>query len=208
MAKEKIDPIALRTAYTEQLSNQLERDGYRRNDLTVSANTANTLALVTALPWIAIHLVVYGLVAGWKSFSTFDIGLLSALILLSIIIHELIHGLFFGLFAARHFKAIKFGVMWKSLNPYCFCADPVSKVQYMIALVMPGFILGTCLGVLATCIGSSTLLVLSLVSYLAAGGDLFVAYKIMRFPIIGKKALFLDHPTQPGLLVFTNETKI
>lgn len=208
MAKETVDRIALRAEYAKQVSNQLESNGYRRNDLTVSANTANAIAIVMALPWIALHLPIYGFVAGWESFKNFDMSLLTILIFLSLVVHELIHGLFFGLFAPRHFKAIAFGMMWKSLNPYCCCADPVSKVQYMIALVMPGFVLGTCLGVVATCIGSSTLLVLSLVSYLAAGGDLFVAYKIARFPIGEKKALFLDHPTQPGLLIFTKETEI
>lgn len=202
---EKKDRIALRKERVQQLCEQLTADGYMQNDLTISADTANSSAMLTTILPITLYIVLFGLTAGWSTYKNLDTGLLMLLILLSLVVHEMIHGIFFGMFAPNHFAAIEFGVFWKSLNPYCYCGDPVSKAQYLIALLMPGFLLGTCTGAAAILLGDATLLIFSLAAYLCASGDFLVACKIFRFSVRGKEALFLDHPDQPGLLVFTRD---
>ena len=202
---EKKDKIEIRKDRVQQLCKNLESEGYSQNDLTVSPETANTSAIITTLPFILIHIVLFGIIVGWESFINVNWFLLYIIFILSVIVHELIHGLFFSIFASSHFSAIEFGVLWKSLNPYCYCAEPINKTQYLIAILMPGIILGTCIGVISILCGFAELLVLSVLGYLGASGDFLIALKIIRFSVHGKKALFIDHPEKPGLLVFTKD---
>ena len=203
MSTEKRNRMALRIERVQKLCTELENGGFLRTDLSISPQTANTVAMLTALLPIVVHILLHGLFAGWTSFSSIRFDMIAILCIPSFVVHELIHGLFFGMFAPGHFRSIEFGIMWKSLNPYCYCAKPISKAQYLISVLMPGFILGTCVGVLATVFGSATLLIFSAISYLGASGDMFVACKLLRFPTRGGTSLFLDHPEKPGLLAFT-----
>lgn len=198
----KKNRIELRKERVQKLCNDLEQEGYTQTDLTISADVANTVAIISTLLPIAFYAILFGLLHGWAAYKSLDVGLLSSTVLLSIIVHEIIHGVFFGIFAPGHFSSIEFGVMWESVNPYCYCAKPVSKTQYLISVMMPGLILGTCVGAVSLVIGSATGLVFSLIAYLCASGDFFIAAKIFRFSVRGKKALFLDHPEKPGLIVF------
>lgn len=202
---EKKDKIEVRKERVQQLCECLENEGYKKNDLTISAETANTIAILTTLLPIGIYIILFGFIAGWENYKNINQDLLIISMFVSIIVHELIHGIFFSIFAPNHFSCIEFGVLWKSLNPYCYCGQPINKVQYLISVLMPGIILGTCVGAVAIATSSATWLVFSLFSYIGASGDFLVALKILQFSVRGKKALFLDHPDKPGLLVFTKE---
>lgn len=197
--------MELRKKHVLELCSQFESNGYHQSDLTISAAQANTVAMITAVLPSVVYILLFGFTAGWTSFKSTDAGMLAITILLSIFVHEFIHGFFFGLFAPHHYSSIEFGVFWKSLNPYCYCAEPVSKAQYLTALLMPGFILGTCVGAIAILTHSPNWLLFSIVAYFSASGDFMVAYKLIRFRCAGQQALFLDHPDQPGLLAFTKQ---
>ncbi|MDO4744798.1 MAG: DUF3267 domain-containing protein [Clostridia bacterium] len=199
------DRIAKRKKNLQNLSDQLTANGYTRSDLIVSAKTANTYATLSVLPFITVYAVAFGLIVGWRSYTDVDFGLLGISILLSLVIHELIHGFFFSLFAEGKFRSVEFGVLWKSFNPYCYCGDPVRKTQYLIALTMPGIILGALVGAIAIAVGSATWLIFSLVAFLSASGDFLIALKILIFGKRGNGGLFQDHPDQPGVVVFTKE---
>lgn len=201
----KKDKMELRKERVQQLCEKLEKEGYCKEDLTISAEMANTTAILTTLLPIGIYIILFNYIAGWEAYININVYLLVISMFISLIVHELIHGLFFGIFAPSHFSAIEFGVLWKSLNPYCYCGEPITKVQYLISVLMPGIILGTCVGAVAIITGSATWLVFSLFSYVGASGDFLVALKIMRFSDNGKKALFVDHPDKPGLLVFSKD---
>ena len=196
------DKLALRRAKTQQLSEKLLSMGYQKTDLTISVQKANTSAALTAAPLVMCVVVLYLLTAGWQGLLNVEWDLLGVIILLLIIVHELIHGLFFALFAPSHSRAVTFGMMWKSLNPYCYCAEPVNKVQYLIASLAPCFILGVATGAVAIATGSATWLLGCVVSLLCASGDLLVALKLISFIPEGKDALFVDHPDLPGLMAF------
>lgn len=199
------EKMAQRKARVQKRCAQFEAEGYRQIDLTISAKTANSRAVASTLPLIVLHVLLFGWIAGWRAFADLDMGLLGTAVLVSIVVHELIHGLFFALAAPGGFRSVEFGVFWESMNPYCYCAEPVSKGQYLTALTMPGILLGTVVGVMAICFGSATWLLFSLVAYLLASGDFFIAVMILRYDGKGKQTLFLDHPDQPGLLVFQKE---
>lgn len=197
--------LALRKKKVMEFCQQMQANGYILNELTVSTETANSVAVIASLPFIILYVVAFGCIAGWKEYMNVNMGMLGTSVFVSIVIHELIHGFFFGLFAPHKFRSVEFGIFWKSLNPYCYCSEPVSKVQYLTALTMPGILLGAVVGTVALGMHSSTWLLFSLVEFLMASGDFFVAFKIFRFGKQGDKALFQDHPDLPGLLVFTKK---
>ena len=99
--KEKKDKIEIRKDRVQQLCKNLESEGYSQNDLTVSPETANTSAIITTLPFILIHIVLFGIIVGWESFINVNWFLLYIIFIFSIIVHELIHGLFFSIFASK-----------------------------------------------------------------------------------------------------------
>lgn len=200
--KKKQDKLALRREQTHQLCEKLLSMGYQQTDLTISVEKANSSAALTAIPFMVGIVALYLLTAGWQGLLNVEWDLLGVLILFLIIVHELIHGVFFALFAPSHGRAVTFGVMWKSLNPYCYCAEPVKKMQYLIASLAPCVILGMITGAVAMVTGSATWLLGCLVSFLCASGDLLVALKLSAFVPEGKEALFVDHPDLPGLMAF------
>ncbi len=195
--------IEKRKKRVEALSNQLKEQGFRKKDLFVDADKANIMALLTGILPSGIFLWAFIAFAGWENLKIINYIFLVPAIIISIFIHEAIHGFFFGLFAKSHFKAVEFGFLWDTMNPYCYCAEVLSRKQYLTALLMPGFILGTCTGLLALFLQSATCLYLSIFSHFGAGGDLLIAYLILRTKKLRKEELFLDHPDKPGVILFS-----
>lgn len=102
---------------------EMERQGYRKTDLTIGVVKANLLALIVMLPFavlsgaVVLSRVSFRSMA--ESMSPFDFLLFLLVMLLLTAVHEGIHGLTWGLFAESHWRAIRFGVIWKALTPYC-----------------------------------------------------------------------------------------
>lgn len=202
MGKSQKDIIAARTEKVDKRLSELEEQGYVKKDLSANGNKVNLLAIITGGIPAVIMVVLFGFIHGWLQFN--NMTLIIIIYLLSVVVHELIHGLFFAMFAKERFKSIEFGIIWKSLNPYCYCSEPINKPQYMTALLMPGFILGVCTGVIGIIIGNASLLAFGALNMLSAGGDIFIARLILKNK--GKKGdLYLDHPSMPGLFVLTKE---
>ena len=200
--QEKTGRIAKRKERVQEISEQMIRQGYTRHEILLDLKTANTISLLTAIPPIVIYVVLFGILVGWDRFAEVQFLPLMIAFFISLIVHEGIHALFFALAAEHHFTHIEFGIIWKSLNPYCYCGEVVSKGQYLVAVLMPGIILGGAVGILALVIGSATWLGFSLLSFLGAGGDFLVAWKLFRFPSKQKDVKTLDHPELPGVIVF------
>ncbi|MBR3319646.1 DUF3267 domain-containing protein [Candidatus Saccharibacteria bacterium] len=187
--------------------NLFKKKGYTKQDISISASMANFFSLFVPLPIMAAIVILFGQLYGWNSFEegyntwistpTGPIIFILAL-LASTVVHELIHGLFFGLTARSHFKVVEFGVLWKSLNPYCTCTEAISKPKYMLSLLAPGLILGLCISVFGVTTGSPSILVFGLFNISMAGGDMCIAIKILQFSKRGRKELYLDHPEKPG----------
>lgn len=187
---------------------ELKQNGYAETDLTATSKQANGLGILYAfllsVPFIALFFIIHG--TKITSIRYFDIGLLGlvifvAAIWISIVIHELIHGLVWSLSAKNHWKSIEFGIIWKSLNPYCTCSEPLKKGAYIAGLIMPGIVLGIIPTILAIIIGQFYLMVFGVIFIVAAGGDLFVLGLILKHKA-KPDALYFDHPTQIGLVCF------
>ena len=192
--------------FREQMA-RLEADGWQRHDLTVSPAKANTLgSFYGLLLCVPLTLLFFVLGGGTLSRPGDDFilrwGILLAVILVLTVVHELIHGLTWARFSKEGWRSIEFGVIWKSLNPYCTCAEAMGRVQYLAALLMPCFVLGV-LPSLAACLTHSFwLLIAGLIMTASAGGDLLIASVILKNKMPAGTR-YLDHPTEIGLVCFT-----
>ncbi len=176
-----------------------EAEGYKQTNITISIVKANAVAgiacVIGAILSVALYNIIYDnfiLNYDWK-FVLF--------LLLSFVIHELIHGLFWGVFASEHNKSIEFGFIVKMLTPYCTCLEPLKRGQYLIGCIMPGVILGLFPYVTAYIIGSTSMLFYGLIMLVGAAGDAMIATKLLRFKSEAEDVIYMDHPTEGGLIV-------
>ncbi len=183
---------------------ELERGGYTKTELTISVVKANIGALygfIMTVPFIVIYVLRYEGADFGKSRISASSGLtVLALLLLLTVVHELIHGVTWSRFT-KSFKDIEFGVIWKYLTPYCTCSEPLGKWQYITGALMPGLLLGIVPCIIG-CIATDILfLAAGVLMTIAAGGDILIAKMILGNKA-SKTALYLDHPTEVGLVVF------
>ena len=168
---------------------ELESEGYTKTDLTISVAKANVGALyglIMTVPFIVIYILRYNGADFGRSRISASSGItVLALLLLLTVVHELIHGVTWSRFTKNGFKDIEFGVIWKYITPYCTCSQPLTKWEYIIGCLTTD-ILFLAAGVLMT---------------IAAGGDILIAKMILGNKA-SKTALYLDHPTEIGLVVF------
>ena len=197
-----------RLAHFEEVRAARTAEGYRVTELTVGLIKANVYALFMAVPLMIVLLAacIYFNRNSEISFSrsSLPLGMVVFFIILMIlfVIHELIHGLTWGIFADDHFKNIEFGFIKEMLTPYCTCAAPLRKGQYILGALMPLIVLGIIPTVLGILFGSMFWTVIGLVMVLSAGGDILIVLKLLLWKSTAAEKRFVDHPTQAGLVVF------
>lgn len=195
-----------RTERFAKLSSELEEQGFKKQNLTVSAAAANVAGLVLgfllALPVIA----VYYFMGKWNGYEPSIAALFISIpaFILGIVVHELLHGSGWILFTKGKFKSIAFGVVWEALMPYCTCKEALKKGQYIFGLLLPCIVLGYIPGIISCINGSGVLLGYSVLMIVSAGGDLMVMLLILKSKLKGD-VLFVDHPTEIGLAAFVRE---
>ena len=205
-----------RTETFERVCADMAAQGRKRNDLTVSIVRANVMALVVSLPPIVLIIALYlalncfggsatqmnlSISVGFGQVLLGIAGFLLAYLVL-VVVHELIHGLFFGLFAPSHWRTIEFGVIWKYLTPYCTCGEPLLWWHYLIGSLAPGVILGLAPGIIGAVTGQIWILPMVVLMIIGAGGDILVALKLLRHHATCRNAIYLDHPSECGLVAF------
>ena len=198
--KVKNNDIQKRIDHFEKQRRHMIQQGYTEHIGTISIVKANVMALATAGPFAIAAAAVYLLY--WKSGSVQmglkEIALFFVCFLISIPLHEGIHGLTWGLFCKNGFKSIRFGFMKESLTPYCHCMEPLSWGRYLLGGLMPFCILGIGIFLVSLFTCSTLLLILSISSMLAAGGDTTIAWMLLPY----RDAKIIDHPTECGFAAF------
>ena len=189
-------------------SKDLKAKGYSEVDLTSDLIKPNIigplLGLLLSLPFIICFYIF--------NKNSFEIGenyfrnntIFIVLLFIFIFIHELIHGLTWSLFTENKFKDIEFGFILKSLNPYCTCKTPLKENEYITGLIMPCVVLGIIPCIISLINKNTWYLYMGVVMILSAGGDLFILKMILENRN-NKKSLYLDHPTDIGVVKFEKE---
>lgn len=197
-----------RLAHFEEVRAARTAEGYRVTELTVGLIKANVYALFMAVPLMIVLLAAFIYFNRNReisfSRSSLPLGMVVFFIILMIlfVIHELIHGLTWGIFADDHFNNIEFGFIKEMLTPYCTCSVPLKKGQYILGTLMPLIVLGMIPAVISVCIGSLMLLMIGFVMIIAAGGDILIAVKLLRYHSAAREVLIYDHPTKAGSVIF------
>lgn len=159
------------------------------------------LLIAVVVPFIFVHFQSF--VSYFSDFSWFmflqDCFLFIAIILLGIVLHEVIHGLTWALFVNKRLRAIKFGVMWRYLTPYCHCKGYLRVKHYIAGAIMPAIILGVIPTLWAFITGNVMLFFLGIYFIVAASGDFLVIYLLRNEH---SNSYVRDHETQPGCIVY------
>ena len=137
--------------------------------------------------------------------SPFDFLLFLLVMLLLTAVHEGIHALTCAMFAKDHWKSIRFGVIWKALTPYCTCAQPMKRGQYILGAAMPTLVLGIGLTAAAALTGVFWVFILAIAMIFGGGGDFTIILKILLHRQRGKEAVYYDHPYECGVVVFEKD---
>ncbi|MGM0216879.1 DUF3267 domain-containing protein [Enterococcus sp. AZ109] len=173
-----------------------------KREVTFSSTTATIVGLLYALPFIVVIGFWFRFVLS-KRASLMDIGgmrfflVFLLIIVVSVIIHEFLHGLGWVLAGKLEWNQINYG--FTSMMPYCACKSPLKKKAYLIGAVLPLMILGLVSLLLLLVIPSTVTLLIALVNFTAAGGDLLIISKVSKEE---KNAQIIDHPTKAGYVVF------
>jgi len=183
--------------------------GYNSKELTISPGQAQLKSIGYFIPFAIVFVFAFYLLwpekltkANYQAeFPGGTTGLLWVVTVLvaGVIIHELIHGITWSLYARSGFKSIRFGVLWKSMTPYCHCKEPLSVMNYQIGAAAPGIVLGIIPMLIALFSGSLVLLAVGLFFTMAAGGDLLIILMLAKQP---KDDLVQDHPSKIGCLIY------
>lgn len=186
----------------EKYTAEMEQKGYTRKDLIISISKANIFAVFLLIPLFIIGYGMYYIVNREFDFSRYNLIVLLVLLIVLTVIHELIHGTCWSIFTPHRFKDIEFGFMKSSLTPYCTCLVPLKKGQYIFGTVMPLILLGIIPMIVGIVIGNPNALFIGIIMADAAAGDIMVIDQILRYKSNAKDIVYLDHPTEAGLIVF------
>ena len=191
----------------EEKAEKLISEGYTREDLVVGVVRANIYAVVIMAPFAAVlaWLWVAAGSGGARLLSLFELGAFLVLMLALLVLHEAIHGIVWGVFAENHRKDIEFGVIWSMLTPYCTCKSALTRPQYILGSLMPTLLLGFGLGAAAVAAGNLLLFFLAEVMVFGGGGDFLIVGKLLAFRTNHKNCIYMDHPTECGLVAFCKE---
>lgn len=125
---------------------------------------------------------------------------LSISIIFGLFVHELIHAAVAVIFAKNGFKSINFGA--KDMTLYCHCSDPLKVKEYTIVLLAPLVIMGIIPAIVGIVILNPNWVLFGIVFIAGAMGDIMVAWRIRKE---NPENTILDHPSEPGYLVYEPE---
>lgn len=182
---------------------QLLADGYEMKEHTLGIVYANVMAFVIAVPLMLPVILAYAFLDRSYGFKLHEIAfLLICVYLVFIVLHEAVHGITWALFAKKHFKSIEFGFMLEMLTPYCTCAEPLKRWQYILGSLMPLFVVGYIPSIVAIVFGKFWLLLAGLIMIVGAGGDIIVSFRMLRYKSEKQEVVYYDHPTKCGFITF------
>ena len=182
----------------------MEKDHEIGRKVSINIGKANLFALAIMLVSAIVFMVPFFMIwSGRKPIGdllggTWHWGIVFALMIVGIVVHELIHGITWACYAKSGWKSISFGVMWKMLTPYCHCDEPMRIPGYMMGAIMPCIVLGVLPAIVALFIGSLPLLAWGIFFIAAAAGDIWMTWLLTKED---RHSLVLDHPPEAGFYI-------
>lgn len=183
---------------------------YEKELKIINIEKASTMGLMIMIPVFLLFGGVYILVNGNPLPEIFSSSLdiikflLGSFILLVVFIagaglHELIHGITWSIFLENGFKSIKFGVLWKTLTPYCHSKEPMKIKHYMLGAIMPALLLGFVPAIWGIVVGSFWTTIFGILFTIAAIGDFMIIQLLIKENMNDYAE---DHPSEAGCFVY------
>lgn len=116
-----------------------------------------------------------------------------------ILAHEGVHALAWKYASGLPWSAFTFGILWKTLTPYCHAKQPMSIRAYRIGAAAPGIVTGVLPYAVALFLGSPALLIVSALLISGAAGDVYILWLLRDVP---DEARVKDHDTNAGAWVY------
>ena len=198
-----------------QKKEKLEAEGYEYSEKLFSALFVNIVSVLVMLPYAALMAGLFVFVNlsdespiesfrlrnFFPSSSAFCLAYIGGVIVM-MIIHELIHGICYANSSSGGWKSVEFGFNTSAFAPYCVCLEPLTKKAYILTMLMPTVILGFIPCILGSVIGNSFIFLLGLTLVFGGGGDFLMTYNLLKVKTKGLDAMFIDHPTEVGSMIF------
>lgn len=119
-----------------------------------------------------------------------------AIIVISVVIHELLHGIGWAISSGQGWKVVRFNI--NAMMPSCACKVALEKKSYLIGVLAPFVVLG-CGSILFVFVYPGTVSLLTMmVNFVAAGADLLIAFHVLK----EGNCFIADHPTEAGYMAF------
>jgi len=173
--------------------------------ITIKPSNSQDHALRWAIPLVAGFTVLYGYLY-WPQLIALSVpemlaGTLSlmGLIIMGTVVHEGLHGLTWAVFCQKHFQAIRFGIFWEALMPYCHCKAALRLNPYRLGVLMPGLLLGLIPLITGILTGWLMVALFGLYFTYSAIGDFRMVWRLRAFP---RTHWVKDHPEQIGCLIY------
>jgi hypothetical protein len=164
-------------------------------DRTFNPTLVNLLGIVLMPILGSLIVIPYVLVWHEIPFQGFDPVFILVSLIPSTLVHELLHAVGYRLCGAR-WQDIKFGFLWKALQPYAHCKIPLGVWAYRFGGALPGIVLGVIPGIFGVALHNPTLTIYATAMFIAAAGDVLVLVALI--PVRGRVQ---DHPSKPGFMI-------
>ncbi|GAA4317074.1 hypothetical protein GCM10023143_28950 [Compostibacter hankyongensis] len=164
----------------------MEQHTGQQKRLSAAAARANLYALLFVMPIFVLYAVPYRMIWG-RNLATAALGvkwphplLLLLCLGAGILLHELIHGLTWAFFCRSGLRSVRFGILWRSLTPYCHCTAPLKRWQYKTGALMPALLLGLGPALYGLATGALSALCFGFIFTLAGAGDFLIVWRLWK----------------------------
>lgn len=145
----------------------------------------NVLACVI----VVLMTILTYVITGGLDFIT-NINLFSFVaIFLWLFLHEILHGIGFLSLGKVKRKNVVFGAELEKGIFYCMCKEKISKVNILIALMLPLVLIGIIPYIIGICISNDLLVLLAIFNISGSVGDILMMMDILLMP---KDIMYLD----------------
>lgn len=154
---------------------------------------ANVIATIVLLASAAVFLF-------FNRTYELDINIIIYMVLY-LALHEVFHGIAFSIYA-KDIKNIKYGAMLEKGVFYAMCQERISKKAIIVSLLFPFIFLTVIALPIGILIHSNNLILLALINFSGATGDLFMVNLVRKMP---KDIEYIDYDNSVGCYLLSKE---
>lgn len=179
---------------------------YTKKELLLSKKNVFVITVISFIIITSFFLLIYRVINIEKvKFSTENDILFLIVLLFSFAFHEFIHYFTALLIIGKKKKhLLRISFSWKYFAPLFHCSKQLEINQYKLIAIMPFIVLSIIPFSFAILFQSFILFILSFVSTLGCAGDLYIYFKLNKYP---NRTLVEDHPSKIGCVIYERSSE-